>query len=255
MSAKEDLTEFARYFLEPSSPTHRQYEALRAYFVGSEPSADVALRFGYTVGSFRVMCSQFRAEPTRSFFTVPSRGPHSAHKSDPVRDTVVALRKQNMSIYDIAAALEREGKKLSPVAVGLLLKEEGFAKLPRRQDDELPAPRADPAAVADARRLDLSPRQFRTRFGGLFLFVPFLVEVPLEKMLKQAGFPGTVMVPAAHAMRSLLGLKLFGAARHGHMMSHVFDEGLAMFAGLNVIPKRSFLTEYSCRVPPSAHPR
>ena len=37
-------------------------------------------------------------------------------------------------------------------------------------------------------------------------------------------------------------------------MSHVLDEGLALFAGLNVIPKRSFLTEYSCRIRPACHP-
>ncbi len=37
-------------------------------------------------------------------------------------------------------------------------------------------------------------------------------------------------------------------------MSYVLDEGLALFAGLNVIPKRSFLTEYSCRIPPSCYP-
>jgi hypothetical protein len=36
-------------------------------------------------------------------------------------------------------------------------------------------------------------------------------------------------------------------------MGYVFDEGLALFAGLNVIPKRSFFTEYSCRVHPDAH--
>jgi len=35
----------------------------------------------------------------------------------------------------------------------------------------------------------------------------------------------------------------------------VFDEGLALFAGLNVIPKRSFLTEYSCRIDPRAYPK
>jgi hypothetical protein len=63
------------------------------------------------------------------------------------------------------------------------------------------------------------------------------------------------MIPAAHAMRSLLGLKLFGNARHSHVMSHVFDEGLGLFAGLNVIPKRSFLTEYSCRIDPTCYPR
>jgi hypothetical protein len=32
------------------------------------------------------------------------------------------------------------------------------------------------------------------------------------------------------------------------------DEGLALIAGLNVVPKRSFLTEYSCRVDPSCFP-
>jgi hypothetical protein len=56
-------------------------------------------------------------------------------------------------------------------------------------------------------------------------------------------------------MRSLLALKLFGNARHSHVMSSVFDEGLALFAGLNVIPKRSFLTEYSCRILPAAYPQ
>jgi len=38
-------------------------------------------------------------------------------------------------------------------------------------------------------------------------------------------------------------------------MSAVLDEGLALFAGLNVIPKRSFLTEYSCRIDPACYPK
>jgi hypothetical protein len=63
------------------------------------------------------------------------------------------------------------------------------------------------------------------------------------------------MVPASHAMRSLLALKLFGTQRHTHVMSAVLDEGLALFAGLNVIPKRSFLTEYSCRIAPGRYPQ
>jgi len=65
--------------------------------------------------------------------------------------------------------------------------------------------------------------------------------------------PGTAMVPASCALRSLLALKLQSNRRHIHVMSAVLDEGLALFAGLNVIPKRSFLTEYSCRIPPSCH--
>jgi len=62
------------------------------------------------------------------------------------------------------------------------------------------------------------------------------------------------MIPAAHAIRSLLALKLYGNARHSHVMSDVFDPGLALFAGLNVIPKASYLTQYSCRIRPEAYP-
>jgi hypothetical protein len=63
------------------------------------------------------------------------------------------------------------------------------------------------------------------------------------------------MVPAEGAWRALLALKLFGNARNSHVMSYVFDEGPALFAGLNCLPKRSFLTEYSCRIDPAAYPR
>ena len=63
------------------------------------------------------------------------------------------------------------------------------------------------------------------------------------------------MIPSGHAVRSLLGLKLFGNARHLHVMSDVFDQGLALFAGLNTIAKSSFLTQYSCRVNPEVYPK
>ncbi|MGD0661688.1 MAG: hypothetical protein ABSD38_26805 [Syntrophorhabdales bacterium] len=246
----------ARYFLEPINATHRQYEALRAYFVDKLPSAEVARRFGYSPGSFRVLTHQFRRDPERAFFLPPQKGPQASPKTDRVRDTVVALRKENLSVYDISRVLEQSGHRLSPVAISLTLKEEGFARLPRRRDEErLPGPRPEKGEAADVHRLDLSVRHFRTQFGGLYLFIPYLAQIPLERMLTEAGFPGTGMVPAAHAMRSLLGLKLFGSARHSHVGSYVLDEGLALFAGLNVIPKRSFLTEYSCRIDPAAYPQ
>ena len=246
----------ARFFLEPSNAVHRQYEALRAYFVDHLPSAEAARRFGYTPGSFRVLCHDFRQNPRRSFFLAAQKKPQRAPRKDPVRETVVALRKQNLSIYDIQRALPQSGKTLSPPAIAAILKQEGFARLPRRRDeDRPPGVRPEIAAVADVRELDLSPREFRTKFGGLFLFLPYLAAIPLEKIFYQAGLPGSQMIPASPAMRSLLALKLFGNARHSHVMSSVFDEGLALFAGLNVIPKRSFLTEYSCRIDPESYPK
>jgi hypothetical protein len=202
-----------------------------------------------------VLCHGFRQNPHRELFRPPQKGPTVAPKRDRVREQVIRLRKQNLSIYDISKALEESGHRLSPAAVSLILKQEGFARLPRRRDEERPeAVCAHTAAVADVRQLDLAPRRFRTRFGGLFLFLPTLAQIPLDKLLKEAGFPGSQMLPAGHAMRALLALKLFGKARHSHVMSHVFEEGLALFAGLNVSPKRAFLTDYSTRIDPRRHP-
>ena len=142
------------------------------------------------------------------------------------------------------------------MAVGKVLKEEGFAKLPRRADEERPeAVKPVQADRADVRALSREPRTIRTKFGGLFLFLPALVEMGFNRVIGHCGLPGTKMVPAACAMRSLLALKLQGNRRHTHVMSAVLDEGLALFAGLNVIPKRSFLTEYSCRIPPACYPK
>jgi hypothetical protein len=256
MSLVKKLTSLADRFLQPVNSTHRQYEALRAYFVEGLPSAEAAARFGYSPGSFRVLVHEFRQDPQRTFFRTPAKGPQTAPKRDRLRDRVVALRKQNLSIYDISTTLHDEGQALSPAAVSVLLKAEGFARLPRRLDEERPPDlRPTTADVADVRQLDLSPRSFRTQFGGVFLFLPSLAAIPFDRLLRRAGFPGSAMIPAGCALRSLLALKLFGTARHAHVMSSVLDEGLALFAGLNVIPKRSFLTEYSGRIDPACYPK
>lgn len=142
------------------------------------------------------------------------------------------------------------------MAVSKVLRQEGFAPLPRRRDEERPeGTRPTAADRSDVRELCLDSRTVRTKFGGLFLFLPWLVEMSFDKVIGKCNLPGTEMVPATHAMRSLLALKLFGTQRHTHVMSAVLDEGLALFAGLNVIPKRSFLTEYSCRIDPDSYPK
>jgi hypothetical protein len=253
-NSRDRLT-LARRFVEPSNSTHRQYEALRAFFVDRLPSAEAAARFGYTPASFRVLVHQFRNQPERDFFVATPQAGRPPGRQRRIRDQVIALRKQNLSVHDISRALAREGESLSPAAVAAILKREGFAKLPRRLDDERPdQPRPVVAEVADVRQLDLTPRLVHTKFGGLFLFLPWLTAAKLDRLLARSGFPGSQMVPAACAVRSLLALKLFGNARHSHVMSSVLDEGLALFAGLNVVPKRSFLTEYSGRVDPACYP-
>ena len=87
----------------------------------------------------------------------------------------------------------------------------------------------------------------RTRLAGAFLFLPLLARLRLDQLAERAGYPGSALVPAAAALLSLLALKLLDKERRSHVNDFNFDEALGLFAGLNVLPKKSFLTEYSYR--------
>src|SRR3970040_1807472 len=202
IGAPKSLSDCKRFFVEPSSPKQRQYEALRAYFAQELPSAQAARAFGYTPGSFQVMCHQFRRQPTPSFFVTPRPGPRSPPKKSAAPDPILALRECTHSVYEISEVLKSRELALSPTAVREVLKAEGFAPLPRRLDEERPA-RPPPTIEAPAvvRQLSLTPRRFDTACGGLFLFVPGLVSLALDKLAKSATLPGSKMIPAIHALR------------------------------------------------------
>ena len=63
--------DLAQIFLDPKNTNHRQYEALRAYFVDKRPGPEVASQFGYTLGSLHQLIHQFRQESQRAFFVEP----------------------------------------------------------------------------------------------------------------------------------------------------------------------------------------
>jgi hypothetical protein len=252
IGAPKDLITCRQFFVDVTHPKQRQYEALRAYFVEGRTSPAVARAFGYSVGSFRVLCHHFRREAEPDFFGPSRHGPQTQPQKSAARDTIVALRKQNASVYDISETLHDRGMALSPTGVREVLKAEGFAPLPRRLDEERPdGPRPLIEAVADVRAFSLAPRQFTTRCGGLFLFLPDLVRLQVAQIATTTRLPGSKMVPAAQAFRASLALKLWSIERKRHIMAWVSDEGLALFAGLNVTPKKSFLSEYSSRIAPT----
>lgn len=225
------------------------YEALRAYFVDELPSSEVARAFGYTTGSFQVLCHHFRRDADPVFFVSTRPGPRSQPKKSAARHLIIELRKQNHSVYEISEALKEQNCPLSPTAVREVLRTEGFAALPRRLDSERPdRPRPTIEPIADVRKLSLTPRTFTTRCGGLFLFVPDLVRLKVDQLAQTTGLPGSKMIPAEHALRTCLALKLWSIERRSHVMALVADEGLALFAGLNAFPKKSYLSEYSSRI-------
>jgi hypothetical protein len=110
------------------------------------------------------------------------------------------------------------------------------------------APEPEMPAVADRGCLNLEPGQrLRTPVAGIFLFLALLARLRFDHLVTQAGYPGSEMIPATSALLSLLALKLLDKERRSHISDFNCDEGLGLFAGLNVLPKTAYATEYSYR--------
>jgi hypothetical protein len=90
-------------------------------------------------------------------------------------------------------------------------------------------------------------RSLHTRLAGAFLFLPLLAQLGFDRLVRDAKYPGSKMIPAVNALLSLLVLKLLDKERHCHIDDFNFDDALGLFAGLNILPKKSFATDYSYR--------
>lgn len=145
--------------------------------------------------------------------------------------------------------LSEEGTKLSSVWIWKILNQEGFAKLPRRRDDERPSfPKPEQAAYADVRQLSLHQQSVTSRIGGLFLLMRILADLQVHKIPTDLGWYGSKMIPSPNAFLSCLLLKLIQKERKSHIMDLTFDSGAALALGLNVVPKTGYITEYSERI-------
>ena len=123
-----------------------------------------------------------------------------------------------------------------------------FRPAPRGRPPAVPQPltRPERPAIADCRTRSWAPGyRVQTRYAGLFLFLPLLARLQFDQLVRQAHYPGSSMIPAPAALLSLLALKLLDKERRSHIDDFSFEEALGFFAGLNVLPKKSYATAYS----------
>ncbi|MEK6230134.1 MAG: hypothetical protein AABM31_12525 [Actinomycetota bacterium] len=237
----------AEYFLEPSERAQRRYEALRAYFVEELAAADVGARFGYSPANVHQMASELRAGRT-AFFVDSKPGPKGPRKAHRIRDEVLALRAQDRSVQEIAAALAAAGTPVSAQTVWTILAAEGVERLPRRTAAQRGAPPR--LAPVKARALEAWPagQSIACDHAGLLLLVPGIVELGLPELLGSCGYPSTTVLGAWHSLGALLLAKCARKARVSHTDALADDRGLGLLLGLTALPKATHLTSYSYRV-------
>jgi transposase len=243
--------ELARLFQEPDSPAQRHYEICRAYFCESAPADEIATRFHLHSSSVRAMVRDFaRAPDVNLLFASARPGPKTSPKRDAIHEQACELRRQGATLADIRAALGREGFDVSESYLFRLLRRAGLAAMRQRRPTPQPGEHASDGSVvpeiADVRGLALDDgRQFPTKVAGLFLFLPLLLDLDLPRAVNHAKLPGSKQIPPLQALLALLVPKLIGKRRVSHISDLCNDEGAGLFAGLNILPKITYATDYS----------
>jgi transposase len=243
--------QLACLFHQPDSPAQRHYEICRAYF--SEPASadDIAKRFHLHAGSVRAVVRDFARNPDiNALFAVAKPGRKASPKRDAIHERACALRRQGATLADIRADLQREGFDVSESYLFRLLRRAGLAATRQRRPTPQPGDYADDGSsvpnIADVRELVLEDgRQFPTKVAGLFLFLPLMLDLDLPQAVSYSKLPGSKQIPPLQALLALLAPKLLGKRRVSHISDLCDDEGAGLFAGLNVLPKITYATDYS----------
>ena len=244
---RDDLKSF---FLAPKSPKHRQYEALRAYVLDEIPAADVAQHFGFTENSLYALAHDLRAG-TLEFFPQRSPGPKDRRVTPYIRERIVEWRKNQLAAADITERLREENIDISPSTVERILKDAGFGKLPRRTAAQRGRTKKNTILAQPAQNLefeDLEPFHEDCQIAGLFVFLPYIIESGLMDALDSLPIPESKVIGKKQAFLSFLALKLMGGERFCHVRQYDHDAGLGVFAGLNRLPKPTYMGTYSCLV-------
>jgi len=241
------------FFLLPSLVTHKQYEALRMYFVENKPASEVASCYGYTYRAFTSLVATFKNklkdDASGAFFFMEHQpGRKVSVATDQVRSVVIDMRKKYYSVPDIKVALDGLGMPVSEKHIFNILSEEGFSRLPRRvklarqqlEHVQIPAEKSSP--------LDFSPEVFKSSNAGILMFLGMIRRYKIDKAIDKSDYPGTSVINKTQSILSFLALKLANRRRYSSDDTWCMDRGMGLFAGLNVLPKTAWYTSYSDRV-------
>jgi len=175
------------FFLHPKDPMQRRYEILRAYFVEELNAEEVSNRYACSIHTVYGLLKQYRKKENVNFFLPLKQGP-KGHRPyvENLKEQSISLRKRNYSIYEIEETLSRKGQRIAPKTIDFILKEDGFSKLFRRTNAErleaLQSRREYPEESSIQEFATVS--HVSTGYGGIFLFIPLILELELDKLLQ-----------------------------------------------------------------------
>jgi transposase len=242
----QDSVDLLDFFDHPQSKRQRQYEAVRAFIKEQTPAEEVALRLGYTPATVYTLVRDARAGKIRLFPEI-QLGPKGRRTSEETKDMIIRMRKDNFSSPDIHQRLSSE---VSISTIERILKETGFGKLERRTDQQRGVTKKNKVIPERSEHFyfqELEPFSVDCPVAGVFFFIPYILESGILEIVRECHLPESSTIGAQQAALSMLLLKLIGNERLSQMERYDQEPGLGIFAGLNVLPKATYMGTYSCR--------
>lgn len=237
------------YFNNPVSERQKQYESIRAVVIDEEQMETVAKKFGYKPKTIYSLIRDAKAGKLE-LFPIVRKGPKQKRTLPEIQNNVIQYRKMRLSTSDICARLANDNISISESTVERILKNAGFGKLKRRTNNELGKTVKNKIIPERSEHIDLTMLdKFNTDCPsvGIFFFIPYILESGILDAVQECKLPESSDIGSTQACLSMLLLKLLGSRRLTHIGSYDQEPGLGIFAGLNVLPKPTYINTYSCR--------
>jgi hypothetical protein len=239
----------------------KQLIMLFCYYELEMPAKDVAQKFNYTESSVFTIARDWqkrfeKPDPEHDHFLTNKR---TSFKIDSMINpnttkNIVALRKNNSSMVEIQNILKSQNIEITISAIQLVLDDNGLgSRLPRRTQKQI-ANSVSNSAVENlvapiSKTLDYSlPLHFSTRSAGLMIFQIVIRKYKIDELILNSEFPETGGISRLSSIMAILAIKLTHRKRYSRDETWCFDYGMGLFAGLNVLPKAAWLSNYASSV-------
>jgi len=238
------------FFTNPKSVRQKQYEVVRAFVVDKLPKVTIADKFNYKLSTVSSIIRDAKTGKLNLFPEV-KKGPKKRTTPFDIQKSIIDYRKkENLSSVDIHQKLTEHRAATSVKTIERILKEAGFEKLKRRTFAERGLTKRGKILPERSEKLNfnqLKPFSVDTPIAGAFFFIPYIVESGILDIVEKSKLPKSSVIDAKNACLSMLLLKLIGNERLSHMYGYDEEPGLGVFAGLNILPKSTYMSTYSCR--------
>ncbi len=243
------MIDILKYFDEPVSQRQKQYETIRAVVKDRLSIKAAAERFGYKVSTVNSILRDVRNGKLKLFPDV-NKGPRQRRTSIEIQEKILSYRKKKFSSPQIHKQLSGAGISVSVKTIERILSDAGFSKLKRRTFKELGITSKNKIIPERSAQIDfakLKPFNIDCPAAGVFFFLPYIIESGIIDIAENCNLPESSDIGSIQASLSMLLLKLIGNERLSQMDSYDKEPGLGIFAGLNILPKSTFMSTYSCR--------